>query len=138
MSRLKELGSRGSIARTPTPRHPNNATAPSPVFIPDEKLPKSLLRKSVTRYVINRWGLRGLKIANLATLAVIGTELIAGLAAFGMFHQMNTSQESRQFYHKKFPWALEKFYQLAEYHDPDTDIRKNDLEKWSAVTEAKD
>ena len=102
MSRLKELGSRGSIARTPTPRHPNNATAPSPVFIPDEKLPKSLLRKSVTRYVINRWGLRGLKIANLATLAVIGTELIAGLAAFGMFHQMNTSQESRQFYHKKF------------------------------------
>lgn len=80
--------------------------------------------------------MRGLQTAHTVVLAVLGVELVLGLKAYSMFRNMNTSEDYRRETQKNFPWALEKFYKVAEFADPDSTIRKTDFEKWSVDTKA--
>ena len=79
--------------------------------------------------------MKGLQIAHYATFGIIAIEFIACAQAYWMFRQMNTSQDYRERTHKNFPWALDKFYSLAEYVHGNADIKKGDYEKWGLSVE---
>ena len=127
-----------TIARSPIKSYPIKPEPPS-VAGPKaaaQKLPKTLFYPPIARFIAQKWGLKALQRAHLLVLGVVGLELGIGIQAYWMFHQMNTNQEYREKTRKSFPWALDKFYLLAEYAHGNSDVKKNDYEKWGLEWEA--
>ena len=134
---MKKPIEKWSFARTPPPAQYKSRIPVQP-NVTNVDIPKTIFRPRVAKLIVNRWGLKGLRIAHITGVYVLGLELILGGICFWDFHKMNTDQEHRKHVHEARPWALESFYWTAEKFQSNFDVRKNDYEAWGVSEDAKE
>ncbi|KAK0150113.1 Protein CEBPZOS [Merluccius polli] len=65
---------------------------------------------------------------------LVVAELAGVMAAYGLFHRMNTSQDFRSAMRRRFPAVLEVYYQSNEWGGV-YGVREKDRQDWSTKTD---
>ena len=105
---------------------------------PIEKWSFASQRASIEKKIVKNFGLRGLKIAHVGGLFILGFELILFGKCYWEFHMMNKSQDHRKLIHQQFPMGLDAFYWTAEKFHSNNDVRKNDYKAWGVRLDSDD